>query len=50
MKVLVTGATGSQAKPVVFELLKHGHEVVAMTRDASKASDLREAGAEIFEG
>ncbi|NRB52029.1 MAG: NmrA family NAD(P)-binding protein [Saprospiraceae bacterium] len=50
MKVLVTGATGSQAKPVVFQLLEKGYEVVAFTRDKEKASDLATAGATIFEG
>lgn len=50
MKTLVTGATGSQAKPVVLQLLKKGHEVLAFTRDRAKAQDLADAGAEIFEG
>ena len=50
MKVLVYGSTGSQAKPVVFELLKKGHTALAFTRDASKAQDLADAGAEIIEG
>ncbi len=50
MKVLVYGATGSQAKPVVFELIKKGHTALAFTRDATKAQDLAEAGAEIIEG
>ena len=50
MKVLVYGATGSQAKPVVFELLKKGHTALAFTRDAAKAQDLAEAGAEVIEG
>ena len=50
MKILVTGATGSQAKPVVFQLLEKGHEVVAFTRDKSNAKDLVDAGASIYEG
>ena len=50
MKVLVTGATGSQAKPVVFQLLEKGHEVFAFTRDKGKANDISEAGAAIVEG
>ena len=50
MKILVTGATGSQAKPLVFQLLEKGHEVVAFTRDKEKANDLSDAGTTIFEG
>lgn len=50
MKVLVYGATGSQAKPVVHELLRKGHIPVAFTRNRSKAADLEAAGAEIFVG
>ncbi|MEM6347426.1 MAG: NmrA family NAD(P)-binding protein [Bacteroidota bacterium] len=50
MKILVTGATGSQAKPVVLQLLEKGHEVLAFTRDKAKADDLVNAGAMIFEG
>ncbi len=50
MKVLVYGATGSQAKPVVHQLLKKGHEAVAFTRNAEKATDLKEVGATIATG
>lgn len=50
MKVLVYGATGSQAKPVVLELIKKGHTALAFSRDISKAQDLAEAGAELIEG
>lgn len=50
LKVLVYGATGSQAAPVVQELLKNGHTPVVFTRDSKKAQAHAEAGAEIFEG
>lgn len=50
MKILVTGATGVQAKPVVLQLIQAGHHVRAFTREAAKAADLEEAGAEIYEG
>jgi uncharacterized protein YbjT (DUF2867 family) len=38
MKVLVYGATGSQAGPVVELLLQQGHEVRVLTRDVAKAA------------
>ena len=50
MKVLVYGATGSQAGPVVHELLHKGHQPLVLTRNAEKAEGLRKAGAEIAEG
>lgn len=50
MKVLVYGATGTQAKPVVHQLIAKGHEAVAFTRDAAKATALKEAGATVVEG
>ena len=49
-KVLVYGATGSQAKPVATKLLDAGHTVRVVTRDPDKAEDLKGAGAEIFQG
>ena len=49
-KVLVYGATGSQAKPVATKLLDAGHRVRVVTRDPDKAEDLKGAGAEIFQG
>lgn len=47
LKVLVYGATGSQAGPVVQELLRRGHEAFAATRDVNspKCEPLRAAGA-----
>ena len=38
MRVLVYGATGSQASPVVQLLLQQGHEVRVLTRDLAKAA------------
>jgi dTDP-6-deoxy-L-talose 4-dehydrogenase (NAD+) len=37
MKVLVTGATGFIGRHVVAQLLKRGHEVIAVARDEAKA-------------
>ncbi len=47
-KILVTGATGTVRRQVVAELLSRGHEVRALTRDASKAAF--PAGVEVVEG
>ena len=49
-KVLVYGATGSQAKPVATKLLEAGRSVRVVTRDPGKAGDLERAGAEVLEG
>lgn len=49
-RVLVYGATGSQAGPVVHELLERGAEPLVFTRDAAKAQKFKEAGASIAEG
>lgn len=40
MKILVTGATGFVGRHVVTSLLAHGHEVVALARDAQKADGM----------
>jgi nucleoside-diphosphate-sugar epimerase len=45
MKVLVAGATGALGKQLVPRLGRDGHEVVAMTRSASKTEALRRMGA-----
>jgi 2-alkyl-3-oxoalkanoate reductase len=45
MRVFVAGATGAIGKPLVPMLLEAGHEVVAMTRSAGKADQLKAAGA-----
>jgi uncharacterized protein YbjT (DUF2867 family) len=47
LKVLVYGATGSQASPVVYELLRRGHHPVVVTRSPEKAAPLAAAGAEV---
>src|SRR5687767_14550934 len=47
LKVLVYGATGSQAAPVVHELLRRGHKPYVVTRSAEKAAPLAAAGAEV---
>jgi putative NADH-flavin reductase len=40
MKILVLGATGPTGRLIVGEAIGLGHEVVALVRDDSKASDL----------
>ena len=40
MKVLVTGASGFVGHHVVMRLLERGHDVIAVTRDESRASSL----------
>ncbi|MFF8835783.1 SDR family oxidoreductase [Streptomyces sp. NPDC015130] len=47
-KVLVTGATGTVGRQVVAELLDRGHQVRALTRDASRAG--LPAGVEVVQG
>ena len=45
MKVFVAGATGALGRELVPQLVARGHEVVAMTRSASKQEGLRALGA-----
>jgi nucleoside-diphosphate-sugar epimerase len=45
MKVFVAGATGALGRELVPELVARGHEVVGMTRTASKQDGLRALGA-----
>jgi 2-alkyl-3-oxoalkanoate reductase len=45
MKVFVAGATGALGTQLVPMLVDHGHEVVGMTRTASKQEALRALGA-----
>lgn len=49
-KIVVTAATGNIGSKLVKDLRRHGHEVIAITRDASKAKGLAEIGAVIAEG
>ena len=46
MRVFVAGASGAIGRPLVDRLVAGGHEVVGTTRDAARARDLREHGAE----
>lgn len=43
MKVAVTGASGFIGRHVITELLKHGAEIVAVTREAARLAGLSEA-------
>jgi 2-alkyl-3-oxoalkanoate reductase len=45
MKIFVAGATGALGRELVPELVARGHEVVGMTRTASKQDALRALGA-----
>jgi 2-alkyl-3-oxoalkanoate reductase len=45
MKVFIAGATGALGRELVPELVARGHEVVGMTRTASKQDGLRALGA-----
>jgi uncharacterized protein YbjT (DUF2867 family) len=47
---LVSGATGRQGGAVARSLLKRGHSVRAVTRDPTKAQNLRTLGAEVVPG
>jgi nucleoside-diphosphate-sugar epimerase len=46
MKVFVAGATGALGRALVPQLVARGHEVVGMTRSASKRDLLRSLGAQ----
>ena len=48
--ILVAGATGSLGRSVVKKLIARGESVRAMTRDRSKADDLKARGAQIILG
>jgi len=48
--VLVYGATGDQARPVVRRLLESGRTVRALTRNPAKAADLKAWGADVVLG
>ena len=50
MHVFVTGGTGTIGRPVVAELLEHGHTVLALARSDAAARTARDAGAEVLRG
>lgn len=50
MKIFVTGATGKVGSRFVPYLLKQGHDVRILVRDANRALSLKEQGAEIILG
>jgi uncharacterized protein YbjT (DUF2867 family) len=50
LKVLVYGATGSQAKPTVKHLLANGHSPYVLTRSEERAADLVAQGAKVVTG
>jgi uncharacterized protein YbjT (DUF2867 family) len=50
VRALVTGATGFVGGRLTGRLLESGHEVRCLVRDASRADDLRAAGAELHRG
>lgn len=49
-RILVTGASGAQGRPVAQHLLAAGHRVRLFVRDTTKVADLVAAGAEAVEG
>ena len=50
MRSLVTGATGFTGGVLTRALLARGHAVTALVRDAGRAADLRDAGAQLAVG
>jgi nucleoside-diphosphate-sugar epimerase len=50
MRVFVTGASGHLGSAVVPELVRAGHEVVALARSATSAAAVRALGAEVRHG
>lgn len=46
MKILIAGGTGAIGRPLIVELLRKGHDIVALTRSAEKAEALRQQGIE----
>ncbi|GLV53568.1 dihydroflavonol-4-reductase [Dictyobacter sp. S3.2.2.5] len=50
MKYFVTGATGFVGSHVVRQLVKDGHQVVAVVRNPAKAQELVRLGVRVFQG
>jgi dihydroflavonol-4-reductase len=50
MNALVTGATGFVGSRLARALLESGARVRCLVRDAARAHELRDAGAELHEG
>src|SRR5262245_54318160 len=47
MRVFVAGATGAMGQPLVRALVDRGHEVIGLTRSASKRALLESMGARV---
>ena len=47
MRVFVAGASGAIGRPLIAELLRHGHALTGMTRSEAGARLLAELGAEV---
>ena len=45
----VVGASSGFGKYIALEALRRGHKVIGTSRDSSKLSDLKEAGAEVID-
>lgn len=50
MHVFITGGTGTIGRPVVAELLSHGHTVLGLARSDASAAALQAGGAEVLRG
>jgi nucleoside-diphosphate-sugar epimerase len=50
MKILLTGATGAIGKAVTASLVRHGHEVTGLVRNAAKGASLTAQGAQFAAG
>jgi len=50
MKYVITGASGNTGRPIAEALLKKGHVVTVVSRNADHVKDLEEKGAEVAVG